>query len=69
MSITTGYIVQRQEDHPHNPGWWRFSRPYWIATEAALPKTGFPDSVRWTWGNRDELAAAQAEWDRNHPHA
>ena len=62
-----GWIVQRQEDHPHNPGWWRFSRPFWASTEAELPASGFPESVRWYVGSRQDLAAAQTEWDRSNP--
>jgi hypothetical protein len=67
-ATVNGWIVQRQEDHPRIPGW-RFSRPYWVATEAELPASGFPQSVRWTWGSRADLAAAQAEWDAANPHA
>ena len=63
----SGWIVQRQEDHPRNPGWWRFGRPYWVATDAELPTSGFPESVRWNWGTRAALAEAQAEWDRSNP--
>jgi hypothetical protein len=68
-ATANGWIVQRQEDHPRNSGCWRFSRPYWVATDADLPATGFPESVRWTWGSPSDLEAAQAEWDRFNPHA
>ena len=66
-ATANGWIVQRQEDHPHNPGWWRFSRPFWVATAAQLPTTGFPESVRWYMGSQQDLAAAQAEWDAANP--
>ena len=68
MTTTTyGWIVQRQEDHPHNPGCWRFSRPSWVATDAELPTSGFPESIRWSRGSRQDLTAAQAEWDQANP--
>jgi hypothetical protein len=63
--IVCGWIVQHQEDHPHNPGWWRFARPCWVATDDELPM--FSESVRCTWGTREELAEAQSEWDRSNP--
>ncbi len=27
----------------------------------------FSESVRWTWGTREELAEAQSQWDRSNP--
>lgn len=63
-SSKLGWIVQRVEDHPTRPGWWRFGRPYWVANESDLPATGFPESVRWALGSRDELQASQAAWDK-----
>ena len=64
---TPGWIVQHQEDDPTSPGWWRFSRPYWVAGPKP-PSEGhyrFPDSIRWTWGTLARLEEDQAKWDRN----
>lgn len=66
MNNANGWIVQRKEDHPHNPGWWRFGRPYWVARDHDLPD-GFPDAARWSWGPQTELVTAQSAWDIANP--
>lgn len=57
------YIIQRQEDHPGNPGWWRFSRPMFCV---GTPPP-FSDHIRVWYGSEDDANRAQAEWDQSHP--
>jgi hypothetical protein len=64
MTTEFGYIVQVQEDHPHNAGWWRYSRPVWVANDAEIPERG---RARWMEGCRRELMAEQAHWDAANP--
>lgn len=57
-------IIQHQEDHPHNPGWWRFGRPvHRIVSE--LPEIS--NDVRWTYGSAEQAADEQARWDAANP--
>ena len=67
LDTTTGWIYQRQEDHPQNPGWWRYSRPEWVVSQEELPTSASPDTVRAWRGTHDDLTTAQAEWDAAHP--
>jgi hypothetical protein len=66
-TIATGWIVQHQEDDPKNPGWWSFSRPYWVEGPNPPSENGFcfPESIRWTWGTVARLKEEQARWDRS----
>ena len=57
-------IIQRQEDHPGNPGWWRYSRPRLI--QVAEPPE-ISESVRWSYGTAAEAAEAQRQWDEQNP--
>jgi len=55
-------IIQVQEDHPGNPGWWRYSRP--ILRHVMTPPQS--SSSRWrSCGSRPhfECRQAQQEWD------
>lgn len=62
MPVST--IIQRQEDHPHNPGWWRFSRP---RHEVRYEAPEIRDDQRWRYGSAAEAAEEAAEWDRQNP--
>jgi len=56
-------IVQWQEDHPGNPGWWRYSRPV-LRHVTQVPN--ITDTIRWQFcGSRPhfECRQAQQEWD------
>lgn len=53
-----GAILQRKEEHPNDPGWWRFGRPVWVP-EHLVPEAS--DEVRWTWGNRN--AESSRRWE------
>lgn len=64
---TTGWIWQRHEDNPQTPGWWRYSRPQWVASDAELPISASPDIIRVWRGTAQDLTAAQAEWDAANP--
>ena len=57
-------VIQCQEDHPHNPGWWRYSRPVHRMV-AKLPE--FSESSRWSFGSAEDAARAQAAWDDANP--
>lgn len=57
-------IIQYQEDHPHNPGWWRFGRPVHIAV-AEPPE--IRESHRWWYGTAEEAATEQSRWDAQNP--
>ncbi|MFZ9960228.1 MAG: hypothetical protein ACO3GP_07540 [Candidatus Limnocylindrus sp.] len=56
-----GWIVQRREDDPNNPGWWRYGRPTWESTDMSW----CPGS-RWSWGTPSDLTTAQTTWDASH---
>jgi len=58
--------IQYQEDHPGNPGWWRFSRPVLRHVhQNQLPS--IREETRW-WYVRGsaEVREAQREWDKQH---
>lgn len=57
-------VIQRQEDWPGNPGWWRFSRPRHEVRDQA-PKIS--EHHRWWYGDAQQAANAAAEWDADHP--
>ena len=64
MSIC-GIIIQYQEDHPGNPGWWRWSRPrHRYVAESNLPPIG--EGTRWTYGSEGDALEAQRVWDRQY---
>lgn len=56
-------VIQYQEDHPGNPGWWRFSRPVHRVVEAAPP---ISDSIRWFYGSAEDARYEQERWDRQY---
>lgn len=56
-------IFQRQEDHPGNPGWWRWSRPEFRIAE---PNSN-SSHQRWRYGSENEAVQEQASWDASHP--
>jgi hypothetical protein len=58
-------VIQRQEDHPHNPGWWRYSRPRCEVHTETPPL--FSNSIRWYCGSEADAERDAAEWDRQHP--
>ncbi len=62
------YICQRMEDDPHNPGWWRFSRPVlqWLRPEE-IP---FTSERRFTFAGPCPHAYLRQElrnWGQAHP--
>jgi hypothetical protein len=57
-------IIQRQEDWPSNPGWWRYSRPEHQVVAVVPP---ISESRRWRYGSVEAAVQDQIEWDREHP--
>jgi hypothetical protein len=62
--MTASIVIQHQEDHPRNPGWWRFSRPRCEVCDQAPP---ISERQRWYYGSPADAARDAAEWDRCHP--
>ena len=54
-------VVQCIEDHPGNPGWWRYSRPV-LRHVTEVPNSS---TIRWWYVQRPHLECRQAqqEWD------
>jgi hypothetical protein len=62
--MTVSIVIQHREDHPGNPGWWRFSRPrHQVRAEAPRIR----EETRWWYGSEEDAAAATAEWDAKYP--
>jgi hypothetical protein len=62
MSVSV--VIQHQEDHPHSPGWWRFSRPrHQVRAEAPRIR----EETRWSYGTPADAARMAAEWDAKYP--
>jgi hypothetical protein len=57
-------IIQRQEDHPFNSGWWRFSRP---VHRMMVEPPQISENTRWRYGSAAEAAEDQSKWDAQHP--
>ena len=62
--MSVSIIIQRQEDWPGNPGWWRYSRP--VHRQMPQPPE-IREETRWWYGDAAEAARAAAEWDAAHP--
>jgi hypothetical protein len=62
--MSVSIVIQYQEDHPHNPGWWRFGRPRHEVRDQA-PE--IREHHRWRYGSEADAAADAAEWDRSNP--
>ena len=58
--MTVSIVVQRLEEWPWKPGWWRFSRPRHEIRE--LPPE-IREDTRWWYGDAAAAARAAAEWD------
>jgi len=54
-------LIQCVEDHPGNPGWWRYSRPV-LRHVTEVPNSS---TIRWWYVQRPHLERrlAQQEWD------
>jgi len=54
-------VVQHIENHPGNPGWWRYSRPV-LRHVTEVPESS---TIRWWYVQRPHLECRQAqqEWD------
>ena len=60
-------VIQRQEEWPGNPGWWRYSRPVLRHMSLAeMPE--LTDSIKFQYvsGCR-EARRLQKEWDKKYP--
>ena len=56
-------VVQYTEDHPGNPGWWRYSRP--VLRHVTVEEVPTSSAIRWWYVQRPHLECRQAqqEWD------
>ncbi len=60
-------LIQCQEDHPHNPGWWRFGRPVLRHLKPEeVPNLSEHNRVLFARGMADAREAQRA-WDRANP--
>lgn len=63
-SLTVHLVIQEKEDNPHNPGWWRWGRP-WFAVKQGTP--AITKDLRWTYGHAGDADLAAKEWDEKYP--
>jgi hypothetical protein len=57
-------VIQHQEDHPYNPGWWRYSRP---RHQLVAEPPEISESQRWYYGSATDAALDAVRWDRANP--
>jgi hypothetical protein len=57
-------VIQHQEANPHQPDWWRYSRP---RHQVLAQPPEICESRRWYYGTAADAASDAAAWDRANP--